>query len=39
MIPISRFVVRGPLYWLGWLPTAAMHLSVLAMGVGFFVGK
>ena len=33
---MGRFVIGGPLYWLGWLSTAAMALSVLAMGVGFF---
>ena len=36
---MSTFVVKGPLYWLGWLSTIAMMLSVVAMGVGFFVGK
>jgi hypothetical protein len=34
---MGRFVVGGPLYWLGWLSTAAMTLSVVAMGVGFFL--
>jgi NRAMP (natural resistance-associated macrophage protein)-like metal ion transporter len=34
---MGRFVVGGPLYWLGWLSTAAMLLSVLAMAVGFFL--
>ncbi len=34
---MDRYVVGGPLHWLGWLSTAAMLLSVLAMGVGFFV--
>ncbi len=34
---MDRFVVNGPLCWLGWLSTAAMALSVLAMGVGFFI--
>ena len=34
---MGRFVIGGPLYWLGWLSTAAMFLSVLAMGVGFFL--
>src|SRR3954469_22198005 len=34
---MDRFAVRGPLYWLGWLSTAAMALSVVAMGVGFFL--
>lgn len=35
---MGKFVIRGPLYWLGWLSTAAMLLSVLAMGVGMVVG-
>lgn len=35
---MGRYVIGGPLYWLGWLSTAAMLLSVLAMGVGLFVG-
>lgn len=35
---MGRFTIGGPLYWLGWLSTAAMLLSVLAMAVGFFVG-
>jgi hypothetical protein len=35
---MGKFVInRGALYWLGWLSTAAMTLSVIAMGVGFFV--
>jgi Mn2+/Fe2+ NRAMP family transporter len=34
---MGRFVVTGPLFWLGWLSTSAMVLSVVAMGVGFFV--
>jgi Mn2+/Fe2+ NRAMP family transporter len=34
---MGRFVVGGPLYWLGWLSTAAMAISVIAMGVGWFV--
>jgi Mn2+/Fe2+ NRAMP family transporter len=34
---MGRFVIDGPLYWLGWLSTAAMLLSVLAMAVGFFL--
>jgi NRAMP (natural resistance-associated macrophage protein)-like metal ion transporter len=34
---MGRFVIGGPLYWLGWLSTAAMALSVVAMGVGFFI--
>jgi hypothetical protein len=36
---MGRYVVAGPLYWLGWLSTAAMFLSVLAMGVGMFFAK
>jgi hypothetical protein len=32
-------VIGGPLYWLGWLSTAAMLLSVVAMAVGIFLGK
>ncbi len=35
---MGRFVVGGRLYWLGWLSTAAMLLSVVAMGVGLFLG-
>jgi len=35
---MGKFVIRGPLYWLGWLSTAAMLLSVLAMGVGMSLG-
>jgi len=35
---MDRFIIAGPLYWLGWLSTAAMLLSVVAMGVGLFVG-
>jgi NRAMP (natural resistance-associated macrophage protein)-like metal ion transporter len=34
---MGRFVVGGPLYWLGWLSTAAMAASVAAMAVGWFV--
>jgi len=36
---MGRFVIGGPLYWLGWLSTGAMTLSVIAMGVGFLIGK
>jgi NRAMP (natural resistance-associated macrophage protein)-like metal ion transporter len=35
---MDRFAITGPLYWLGWLSTAAMLLSVIAMGAGFFLG-
>jgi len=34
---MGHFVVGGPLHWLGWLATAAMSLSVLAMGATFFL--
>jgi NRAMP (natural resistance-associated macrophage protein)-like metal ion transporter len=34
---MGNFVIGGPLYWLGWLSTAAMAASVVAMGVGFFL--
>ena len=34
---MGHFTIGGPLYWLGWLSTAAMALSVVAMGVGFLV--
>jgi NRAMP (natural resistance-associated macrophage protein)-like metal ion transporter len=34
---MGRYVIAGPLYWLGWLSTGAMALSVVAMGVGIFV--
>jgi NRAMP (natural resistance-associated macrophage protein)-like metal ion transporter len=33
---MSKFVVTGPLYWLGWLSTAAMMICVVAMFAGFF---
>jgi NRAMP (natural resistance-associated macrophage protein)-like metal ion transporter len=34
---MGRFVIGGPLYWLGWLSTAAMAISVIAMAVGWLV--
>lgn len=34
---MSKFIITGPLYWLGWLSTAAMAICVIAMVVGFFV--
>jgi NRAMP (natural resistance-associated macrophage protein)-like metal ion transporter len=34
---MGHFVIGGPLYWLGWVSTAAMAVSVVAMGVGWFV--
>jgi NRAMP (natural resistance-associated macrophage protein)-like metal ion transporter len=34
---MDRFVVTGPLSWLGWLSTAAMALSVVGMVIGFFL--
>ncbi|MDI4239101.1 divalent metal cation transporter [Bradyrhizobium sp. Arg237L] len=33
---MGRYIITGPLYWLGWLSTMAMLLSVVAMGVGLF---
>ncbi|NEV01165.1 NRAMP family divalent metal transporter [Bradyrhizobium uaiense] len=34
---MGRFVIGGWLYWLGWLSTAAMALSVIAMGIGLLI--
>ena len=34
---MGRINIEGRLYWLGWLSTGAMLLSVLAMVVGYFV--
>ena len=34
---MERFVIGGSLYWLGWLSTVAMGLSVVAMAVRFFI--
>jgi NRAMP (natural resistance-associated macrophage protein)-like metal ion transporter len=34
---MGHFTIGGPLYWLGWLSTAAMALSVVAMGAGFLI--
>jgi NRAMP (natural resistance-associated macrophage protein)-like metal ion transporter len=34
---MGSFVIGGALYWLGWLSTAAMAVSVVAMAVGWFV--
>ena len=31
---MDRFVIEGPLYWLGWLATGVMGLSVLGMVAG-----
>jgi NRAMP (natural resistance-associated macrophage protein)-like metal ion transporter len=38
-VVMDRFVIAGPLLWLGWLSTAAMALSVIGMMIGFFVGS
>ncbi|MCA6111668.1 NRAMP family divalent metal transporter [Bradyrhizobium cenepequi] len=35
---MDRYVITGPLYWLGWLSTVAMLLSVVAMGAGWLLG-
>jgi len=32
---MGHFVIGGPLHWLGWLSTAAMAVSVVAMAVGW----
>jgi len=34
---MSKFIIAGPLYWLGWLSTAVMAICVVAMGIGFFL--
>jgi Mn2+/Fe2+ NRAMP family transporter len=34
---MGDFIIKGPLYWVGWLSTAAMAISVVAMGVGIFI--
>jgi NRAMP (natural resistance-associated macrophage protein)-like metal ion transporter len=34
---MEEFAIKGPLYWLGWMSTAAMALSVVAMAAGFFL--
>jgi NRAMP (natural resistance-associated macrophage protein)-like metal ion transporter len=34
---MGRFVISGPLYWLGWASTGAMLLSVVAMVAGLFI--
>ncbi len=34
---MNKFIISGPLYWLGWLSTFAMAVCVIAMIVGFFV--
>ncbi|MBI3701730.1 MAG: Nramp family divalent metal transporter [Afipia sp.] len=34
---MDKFVIGGPLYWLGWLSTAAMAVCVVAMFAGFFL--
>jgi NRAMP (natural resistance-associated macrophage protein)-like metal ion transporter len=33
---MNKFVISGPLYWLGWLSTFAMTVCVIAMIAGFF---
>ena len=34
---MGDFVITGPLHWLGWLSTAAMAISVVAMVAGIFL--
>jgi NRAMP (natural resistance-associated macrophage protein)-like metal ion transporter len=38
-VVMDRFVIAGPLHWLGWLSTAAMALGVIGMMVGFFTSE
>jgi NRAMP (natural resistance-associated macrophage protein)-like metal ion transporter len=33
---MDKFTISGPLYWLGWLSTAAMIVCVVAMFAGLF---
>ena len=35
---MGKFVVRGSLYWLGWLSTAAMALCVVGMSLSVIMG-
>lgn len=34
---MSKFVVSGLLYWLGWTATGVMAVCVVAMAIGYFV--
>ena len=34
---MGKFVVTGPLFWLGWASTAAMTLCIVGMGATLFV--
>ena len=34
---MDRFVITGPLLWLGWMATAVMAVSVVGMAVGFLL--
>ena len=34
---MSKFIIAGPLYWLGWLSTAVMAVCVIAMIAGFLL--
>jgi Mn2+/Fe2+ NRAMP family transporter len=34
---MDKFIIGGPLYWLGWLSCVVMALCVIAMFVGYFV--
>jgi NRAMP (natural resistance-associated macrophage protein)-like metal ion transporter len=35
---MGKLIVEGWLYWIGWIATAAMALSVVGMGVGIATG-
>ncbi len=34
---MNKFIVAGPLYWLGWLSTSVMTICVVAMIAGFLL--
>ncbi|KWV48727.1 iron transporter [Bradyrhizobium macuxiense] len=34
---MGLFVIRGPLYWVGWLSTGTMALSVIGMGIAYLL--
>jgi hypothetical protein len=34
---MDRFVIAGPLLWLGWMATGVMAVSVVGMAIGFLL--
>jgi len=36
---MGKLVVTGPLYWLGWLATAAMAMCIVGMIATMFMGS